>query len=105
MPEPTTIRVILIDGTEHRFAMEKSTEKGPDYSVGSKLLKLLSLSSLAFAVDGELLIIPMQQVKSLHITPIEGKLPETVVANVSRAPNEDKSDTLRMPFAQRKELA
>ncbi|WP_013627297.1 hypothetical protein [Rubinisphaera brasiliensis] len=105
MSHETTIRVVLTDGTEHRFSMETPVDNGPDYSVGSKLQRLLSMSSLAFAVDDELLIIPMQQVKSLHITPIEGKLPETVVANVRRLPKDGEPETLELTKAQRKESA
>ena len=81
---PVTIRVEMLDGSEQSFLMNYGSEDGPDYSLGSKLQKLLNLSNLAFHVDDELLIIPMQQVKSIHVSPIQTKLPEGVVAHVTR---------------------
>lgn len=84
MKTQVTIRVVMLDGSENSFLMKHTSQDSPHYSLGSKLQKLLNLSSLAFSVDDELLIIPMQQVKSIHVSPIQTKLPEGVVAHVTR---------------------
>lgn len=62
--QKTTLRIRTIDSEVHEFAMPASEDNGLDYTIGSRLEKLLNQRSIALAVEDRLLIIPMEQIRS-----------------------------------------
>tara|TARA_R110002072_G_scaffold302996_1_gene490889 strand:+ start:15697 stop:16017 length:321 start_codon:yes stop_codon:yes gene_type:complete len=93
MSNSTTIHIESIDGTKHAFSMPAPQEGAVEYTVGSRIERFLNQQSVALSVDGELLVIPMHQIKSLRIGPIRSKLPESVVATVTRI-NDDAPEMM-----------
>lgn len=78
----TVLRIRTVDGEEHLFAMAGAASNGTDYTMGTRLEKLLNQRNIALEVDGRLLILPMQQIRSIEISPLHSKLPEAVVPKV-----------------------
>jgi len=78
----TVLRIRTVDGEEHLFAMAGTTSNGTDYTVGTRLEKLLNQTNIALEVDGRLLILPMEQIRSIDISPLHSQLPEAVVPKV-----------------------
>jgi len=80
--QDTTLRIRTVDGEVHEFTMPSSAGSGLDYTIGSRLEKLLNQRSIALEVEDRLLIIPMEQIRSIEVFPLAGKLPEAVVPSV-----------------------
>jgi len=52
-------------------------------TIATKLRNALETNQLAFAIDGELLVVPMRSIKYMIISPAPTALPDTVIAGAS----------------------
>ena len=73
------LTIHFIDGSKLSVTFPQQTD---DFSqIANRVQKALDANQLAIQIDGELLVIPMTNVKYLQVNPAPEKLPETVIRN------------------------
>ena len=71
------LTIYFTDGSKLSMTFPQQSD---DFSqVASRVQKALDTNKLAIEVDGELFVIPMNNVKYLQVNPAPEKLPDTVI--------------------------
>ena len=74
--------VHFTDGTKIVLGWPPQAKEGDDHqTIANKVRKALEEDKLAVVVSGELLLIPMGNVKYVHIIPAPPELPQSVLKN------------------------
>ena len=73
----------FIDGSKLKLGWppQAGGEGEGEWKVGRNVRKAFDADKIAVEVSGELLLIPMENVKYIHINPAPPKLPESVLKN------------------------
>ena len=75
-----TKRFLTIHFTDgSKLSMTFPPQTGDFSQIASRVQKALDTNKLAIEVDGELFVIPMNNVKYLQVNPAPEKLPDTVI--------------------------
>ncbi len=74
--------VHFTDGTKITLGWAPQAQAGEDHLIiAMKVRKALEMDQLAVEVSGELILIPMENVKYGHIIPAPPELPQSVLKN------------------------
>ena len=81
MPESKHVTVIirLMDGTIHKVQFEP---QGDQFTIVSRLEKVIEANSLMFELGDRLLVIPKHAIQTIEVIPAPPKLADTVVRHV-----------------------
>jgi len=71
------LTIHFTDGSKLSVAFPKQSDDF--HQMANRVQKALDANKLAVEIDGELFVIPMNNVKYLQVNPAPEKLPETVV--------------------------
>jgi hypothetical protein len=69
--------ISFVDGTQLKLAWPRPEE--PDARLAGMLEKILTNESIAVEVEGRLMIIPVNNIKTMEVSPAPEKLPATVI--------------------------
>jgi hypothetical protein len=69
--------IFFMDGTKMTLKWPRKTEEAT--TISSRIKAALELDKLMVEVDGDMLIIPMRNIKYIQITPAPITLPEGVI--------------------------
>jgi hypothetical protein len=72
------LKLCYMDGTEQQFEYVRPEEV---QSLSSRIQEALKLNQVLIEVDDRLLVIPMQNLKAIEISPVPQKLPNFVIRN------------------------
>ena len=73
------------DGSKLSVTFPQQTD---DFNqIASRVQKALDANQLAIEIDGELFVIPMNNIKYLQVNPAPRKLPDTVIRSASLKPS------------------
>ena len=71
-------KINFIDGESCRFIYEPIRADEPS-SIGQAIQELSKNNNLIFQVEGKLIVIPMNNVRSIEISPSPVNLPQTII--------------------------
>ena len=71
-------KIDFIDGESCRFIYEPVRADEPS-SIGQAIQELSKNNNLIFQVEGKLVIIPMNNVRSIEISPSPANLPQSII--------------------------
>ena len=71
-------KINFIDGKSCRFIYEPVRADEPS-SIGQAIQELSKNNNLIFQVEGKLIVIPMNNVRSIEISPSPVNLPQTII--------------------------
>ncbi|MEL7034836.1 MAG: hypothetical protein AAFO04_04360 [Cyanobacteria bacterium J06592_8] len=82
IPESRTVRLTVryVNGESHCFEFETPQEEKA--LLASHIQRVLNSKELMLEVGDRLLVIPMQNVQTIELSPIPLKLPDIVIRNV-----------------------
>jgi hypothetical protein len=69
--------ISFVDGTQLKLMWPRPEE--PDARLAGMLEKILANESIAVVVEGRLMIIPVNNIKTMEVSPAPEKLPATVI--------------------------
>ncbi len=72
------LKLCYMDGTEQRFEYVQAQET---QSLSSRIQDVMKLNQVIIEVGDKLLVIPMQNLKAIEISPAPKKLPNFVIRN------------------------
>ena len=79
------LNIHFIDGSKLSVTFPQQSD---DFSqISSRVQKALEANQLAIEIDGELCVIPMNNIKYLQVNPAPEKLPDTVIRNGALKPD------------------
>ena len=79
------LTIHFIDGSRLSVTFPQQSD---DFSqIASRVQKALDANQLAIEIDGELFVIPMNNVKYLQVNPSPEKLPDTVIRSGALKPD------------------
>lgn len=71
------LTIHFTDGSKLSVTFPKQIEEF--HQMAARVQKALDASKLTIEIDGELFVIPMNNVKYLQVTPAPEKMPETII--------------------------
>ena len=71
-------KINFVDGESTRFIYEPVRADEPS-SIGQAIQELSQTNNLIFYVEGKLVIIPMNNVRSIEISPSPANLPQSII--------------------------
>ena len=75
-----TLIIRYMDGTEQLYIFPP--QESDPFTAGERIQEMLSARHLMLEVEGKLVIIPFQSVKTIEVSPPPDKLPAGVIRNV-----------------------
>ncbi|WP_455204111.1 hypothetical protein [Kaarinaea lacus] len=82
MAKEACLMVYFNDGSHLIFEYPKQAGNDPA-TIAANVRKALEKDKLAAEVDGDLVVIPLQNVKYVRVSPAPDALPEGIIKNVS----------------------
>ena len=80
----TTKNFLTIHFTgDSKLSMTFPQQTDDSHQIAAKVQKALDANQLAIEVDGEMFVIPMNNIKYLQVNPAPRKLPDTVIGSAS----------------------
>jgi len=79
-PESAQLTVTFTDGTVQTYAITQS--QGDDTQMVSRLKHITESNCLMLEVDHKLIMLPMQNIRSVELSPSLPKLPDTVLKHL-----------------------
>ena len=83
MSEEITIKITFMDGKTERVVF--TTPEDAQWKRGANMDKLLSFNSLALVVDDTVVLYPMNNIRSIEMTPAPEILPQFIVRTRKQA--------------------
>lgn len=77
---PATLTVTFTDGTVQEYGFTEADTD--DTQVASRIKHILEANCLLLEVDNSLTILPMQNIRSIEISPSPARLPDITVKNL-----------------------
>ncbi len=74
------VTVTFTDGTVQTFQLTES--QGDEVQMASRIRHLMESNFLALETDQKLLLLPMQNIRAIEVSPSPAKLPDTVLRHV-----------------------
>jgi hypothetical protein len=79
------LTIHFTDGSDLSVTFPQQTDDF--HQMAAKVQKALDANQLAIEIDGELFVIPMNNIKYLQVNPAPRKLPDTVIRSASLKPS------------------
>lgn len=79
---PTQLTISFTDGTTETFAL--TAPQGEETQMVSRLKHIMESNCLMLEVDDKLIMLPMQNIRAIEVTPSLPKLPDTALRHLQR---------------------
>lgn len=79
-PSETHLTITFTDGTIHTYVVTEP--QGEESQMVSRLRHIMESHTLMLEVDNRLLVLPMQNIRSIEVNPTLPKLPDTAIRHL-----------------------